>query len=171
MVTVWQVGDSRIMLSDEWPKFSSPATLGGTTTSLCIYTDNVDEHFAHAIKEGAVETKPVEDQFYGDRSGSFKDPFGHQWTLATHFEDVSPEEMNTRMAAMFGGTLLYSRDSWGCDAGGGCARAGERGPSNVPLVAAPVNVQRCVPVVRGGAVRAAPRSAVIGECCSVSEIA
>ena len=65
--------------------------------------ENVDEAFAHAITAGATEVSGVKDQFYGDRSGAFMDPFGHKWTIATHIEDVSVADMNTRMLAMYGG--------------------------------------------------------------------
>jgi PhnB protein len=95
-----QIGDSRIMLSDEFPEMGarSPETLGGTPIGLCIYVENVDALFKQAVAAGGKEERPVKDQFYGDRSGTLRDPFGHQWTVATHKEDVSPEEMARRMA-------------------------------------------------------------------------
>jgi PhnB protein len=95
-----QIGDSRIMLSDEYPEMGarSPETLGGSPVGLCIYVENVDELFKQAVAAGGKEERPVKDQFYGDRSGTLRDPFGHQWTIATHKEDVSPEEMTRRMA-------------------------------------------------------------------------
>jgi PhnB protein len=94
-----QIGDSIIMLSDEWPEGGhlSPQSLGGTTTSLHIYVDDVDSAFSKAIDAGAKEDRPVQDQFYGDRSGTFTDPFGHRWNLATHIEDVSEAELQRRM--------------------------------------------------------------------------
>lgn len=95
-----QIGDSRIMLSDEFPEMGarSPETLGGSPIGLCIYVENVDVLFKQAVAAGGKEERPVKDQFYGDRSGTLRDPFGHQWTIATHKEDVSPEEMARRMA-------------------------------------------------------------------------
>jgi PhnB protein len=95
-----KIGDSPIMLSDEHPQmgYLSPTTLGGTPVSIMIYVDDVDETFMKAISAGGEQQKPVQDQFYGDRSGSLKDPFGHVWHVATHKEDVSPEEMEKRIA-------------------------------------------------------------------------
>jgi thioredoxin-dependent peroxiredoxin len=100
-----KIGDSPIMLADEFPGmgFVSPATLGGTPVSLMIYVDDVDETFKAAIAEGGKELKPLQDQFYGDRSGTLTDPFGHIWTVATHKEDITPEEMDKRAAAARGG--------------------------------------------------------------------
>jgi len=96
-----RIGDSRVMISDEWPHMGvlGPKSRGGPTSSLLIYVEEVDSAFERAIAAGATVERPVEDQFYGDRSGTLVDPFGHRWTLATHFEDVSPEEMHRRMAA------------------------------------------------------------------------
>ena len=95
-----QIGDSRVMLSDEFPEMGarSPETLGGSPIGLCIYVEDVDALFRQAVAAGGKEERPVKDQFYGDRSGTLRDPFGHQWTIATHREDVSPEEMARRMA-------------------------------------------------------------------------
>jgi PhnB protein len=100
-----KIGDSPIMLSDEHPElgYTSPTTLGGTPVSIMIYVDDVDTVFKQAIAAGGEQQKPVKDQFYGDRSGSLKDPFGHVWHVASHKEDVSPEEMDKRMAAAHGG--------------------------------------------------------------------
>ena len=97
-----KIGNSPIMLADESPEMGSrgPATLGGTPVSLMIYLEDVDTVFKKAIASGGTELKPLQDQFYGDRSGTLKDPFGHVWTLATHVEDVSEEEMEKRMKAM-----------------------------------------------------------------------
>ena len=96
-----KIGDSPIMLADEHPGmgYVSPKTLGGTPVSLMIYVENVDKIYNQAVKSGGEEVKPLQDQFYGDRSGTLKDPFGHVWTVATHKEDVSPEEMDKRIAA------------------------------------------------------------------------
>ncbi len=99
------IGDSHIMLSDEFPDMDKlgPKARGGATSSLMIYVENADAAFDKAIAAGATAVRPVEDQFYGDRSGWVKDPFGHEWTLSTHIEDVSPDEMNKRMAEMMSG--------------------------------------------------------------------
>jgi PhnB protein len=100
-----QIGDSRLMLSDEMPEMGeattrSPRSLGGVTAALCLYVPDVDALFARALAAGAMERRPLKDQFYGDRSAVVEDPFGHLWTLATHVEDVSPDEMKRRMAAL-----------------------------------------------------------------------
>jgi PhnB protein len=94
-----KIGDSVIMLADEFPEMGhkSPQTLGGTTSSIMLYVDDVDTVFKRAISAGAKQVRPVEDQFYGDRSGFLEDPFGHQWAISTHTEDVSAEEMKQRM--------------------------------------------------------------------------
>ncbi|MEP2103492.1 MAG: VOC family protein [Parasphingorhabdus sp.] len=99
------IGDSHIMLSDEFPDMDKlgPKARGGATCSLMIYVENADAAFDKAVAAGATAVRPVEDQFYGDRSGWVKDPFGHEWTLSTHIEDVSPEELNRRMAEMMAG--------------------------------------------------------------------
>jgi PhnB protein len=95
-----QIGDSMIMLADENLQIDakSPATLGGVASSLLLYVENVDAVTQKAVTAGAKLVRPVQDQFYGDRSGTISDPFGHVWTIATHVEDVSPEEMKKRMA-------------------------------------------------------------------------
>jgi len=101
-----QFGDSIVMLSDEAPEFGnvSPKTVGGTPVSLSIYVEDVDDTFAKAIAAGATEISAPADQFYGDRTGSFEDPWGHKWHVMTHVEDVSPDEMEKRAAqAMSGG--------------------------------------------------------------------
>lgn len=91
-------GDSHIMLADEHPEMGalSPRSVGGTPVSLMLYIEDVDTVFKRAIAAGATELRPITDQFYGDRSGMISDPFGHIWTVATHVEDVPPEEMERR---------------------------------------------------------------------------
>jgi PhnB protein len=100
-----QIGDSRIMLADEMPEMPdavmmSPVSLRGTTVGLHIYVDDVDAWFKRAVEAGAIVKRPVTDQFYGDRSGTVADPFGHIWTMATHIEDVSPDELRKRVASL-----------------------------------------------------------------------
>ena len=97
-----KVGDSVIMLADEPPDMHArgPQHYGGSPVSILLYVDDVDALFKQAIAAGGTELRPLTDQFYGDRSGTLKDPFGHSWHLSTHKEDVSMEEMNRRMAAM-----------------------------------------------------------------------
>ena len=97
-----RIGDCVIMLADEMPNgpYRSPETFGGSPVSLMIYIENVDDVFNRALSLGSRQTRAVEDQFYGDRSGNLIDPFGHVWTVATHVEDVSPEEMQRRMDAL-----------------------------------------------------------------------
>jgi len=99
-----RIGDSVVMMSEEneaWGN-KSPLALGGSPIFLMLYVADVDAAFARAIAAGGAEVRPVANQFYGDRAGTLKDPFGHQWTLATHVEDVSAEEGQRRMAAEFG---------------------------------------------------------------------
>lgn len=98
-----QVGNSRVMLADENPGIDarSPKSLGGTPVSLMIYVEDVDRVFQQAMAAGARILSPLKDQFYGDRSGNLEDPFGHKWTLATHIEDVAPDEMEKRMKVAF----------------------------------------------------------------------
>jgi PhnB protein len=97
-----QIGDSHIMLADEPPNAEnrSPEALGGSPVLLHLYVPDVDAFFAQAIAAGAKVTRPVADQFYGDRSGGFDDPFGHTWYVATHVEDVSKEEIDRRVTAL-----------------------------------------------------------------------
>jgi PhnB protein len=94
-----KIGDSPVMLADEFPDmgFLGPNRRGGTSVQLMIYLADVDLAFERALRAGATELRPVQDQFFGDRSGTVVDPFGHQWTLSMHVEDVSPEEMQRRM--------------------------------------------------------------------------
>lgn len=96
-----KIGDSMIMLSDEFPKMGAlgPQSVGGTPVTLHLYVESVDAVVQKAVAAGATLDRPVKDQFYGDRSGSLTDPFGHKWHVATHVEDVAPEELATRAAA------------------------------------------------------------------------
>lgn len=97
-----EIGDSLIMLADETPGMGNPSPqgLGGTAVSLALYVEDVDSVFNQAVAAGARVRTPVENQFYGDRSGTVIDPFGHIWGLMTHVEEVSPEEMQRRMEAL-----------------------------------------------------------------------
>jgi PhnB protein len=96
-----KIGDSPIMLADEFPEmgYKSPKTLGGSPVSIMIYVADVDTVFDRAIAAGGKEQRPVKDQFYGDRMGTLEDPFGHVWHVATHKEDVPAEEMERRASA------------------------------------------------------------------------
>jgi PhnB protein len=98
------VGDSVIMLSDESPEAGvvGPKALGGTPVTISVYVDDVDATFNEAVPWGATVLRAVENQFYGDRSGQIEDPFGHRWSIATHVEDVSAEELGPRAAAAGG---------------------------------------------------------------------
>ncbi len=100
-----RLGDSVLMLSDEFPEFGgkAPPTLGGSPVCIHLYVEDVDAFFRKAMAAGAKERKPVMDQFYGDRSGQLEDPFGHLWWVATHKEDVSSDEMQRRVQALFAG--------------------------------------------------------------------
>lgn len=97
-----RIGNSHVMLADAMEEFGvkSPTTLGGTSGSLMIYVDDADTLFQQAINAGATEAKSMEDQFWGDRMGALIDPFGHQWNIATHVEDVPEDEMQRRFEAM-----------------------------------------------------------------------
>jgi PhnB protein len=97
-----KIGDSPIMLADEMPGMPhhSPLHYGGTPVSIALYVEDADAVFTRAVAAGAKVRQPMQDQFYGDRSGTIEDPYGHVWTIATHKEDVSVEEMTKRMAAM-----------------------------------------------------------------------
>ena len=95
-----QIGDSRLMLSDEFPGMASaPGPTPNTSCSIVLYTDNVDTVFERAVKAGAKVEMPLQNQFWGDRYGKLRDPFGHQWGLAQHVEDVAPAEMERRSKA------------------------------------------------------------------------
>ena len=96
-----KVGDSIVMLADENPAngVMSPQTVGGSSVGLHLYVENVDAVIAKAVENGAKALRAIKDQFYGDRAGSFLDPFGYTWHVATHVEDVSPEELRKRMSA------------------------------------------------------------------------
>ena len=100
-----EIGDSVIMLSDEWPDMGvlGPKAVGGSPVTMSVYVEDVDSVFDRAVQGGAKVIRPVENQFYGDRSGQFEDPFGHKWSVATHVEDVPPEEMGRRAAEAMGG--------------------------------------------------------------------
>ena len=99
-----KIGDSPIMLADEYPDmgYKSPQTIGGSPVSLMIYVEDVDAVFNRAIESGGTVKEAVQDKFYGDRSGTLIDPFGHVWHVATHKEDVSMEEMERRAKAAHG---------------------------------------------------------------------
>ena len=98
-----QVGDSRVMLADEYPEmgFLSPKTVGGAPVMMHLYVEDVDSTVSKATAAGARVTRPVADQFYGDRAGQIEDPFGHKWYVSTHKEDLSPDEIRKRQQAAF----------------------------------------------------------------------
>jgi PhnB protein len=100
-----KMGDAHVMLSDEWPETGAVAPKKGERppVSILLYVDDVDATFEKAVKAGAKAIRPVENQFYGDRSGQIEDPAGHVWAVATHVEDVTPEELGRRAKEMFGG--------------------------------------------------------------------
>ncbi len=98
----FDLGNSRVMIADECPEMDAlaPPAPGKSGVSFCFYVENVDEVVARAIDAGAKVQRPLQDQFYGDRSATLEDPFGHRWTVATHVENVPPEEIDRRMAEM-----------------------------------------------------------------------
>ncbi len=98
-----RIGESVVMIADEHPEmdFLGPQSRGGTTVSLLIYVDDSDEVFKEALKAGAAELRPLCDQFYGDRSGSVTDPWGHVWSIATRLEDITPEELKRRFDELY----------------------------------------------------------------------
>ena len=97
-----RIGDSVIMLADEYPEMGhrGPRSLGGSSVSILLYLEDVDTVFERALKAGGRAQRPVQNQFYGDRSGTLEDPFGHVWTIATHVEDVPEEELKRRAEAV-----------------------------------------------------------------------
>ncbi|MSR32145.1 MAG: VOC family protein [Gemmataceae bacterium] len=97
-----QIGSSKFMLADEFPEMGmlAPEPSGKTPVSFLVYVEDVDKAFAKALAEGGTLERPLANQFYGDRSGTFLDPFNHRWNLATHIEDVSPEEIDRRCQQM-----------------------------------------------------------------------
>jgi PhnB protein len=99
-----ELGGSLIMLADEYPEMGqrSPKAIGGTPVTISVYVEDVDAVFDAALGAGATELRAVENQFYGDRTGQFEDPFGHRWSVATHVEDVPPDEMEKRAAEAMG---------------------------------------------------------------------
>jgi PhnB protein len=99
-----EIGDSVVMLADENPQHGalSPSTVGGTPVSIMLYVENVDRIAEKLAQAGAKTLRPVQDMFYGDRSGGFEDPFGHRWHVSTHIEDVTPDEIERRMAKVKG---------------------------------------------------------------------
>ena len=100
-----EIGDGVVMLADTFPDMGgrSPKDIGGTPVTVMVYVEDVDDCMKRALDNGATENRKVEDQFYGDRAGQFEDPFGHVWHIATHVEDVPPDEMAKRAAAMMEG--------------------------------------------------------------------
>ena len=100
-----EIGSAVIMLSDEFPALGirAPNTIGGTPVTLTLYVTNVDDVYKRAMDAGATGVRPLQDQFYGDRTATFEDPFGHRWSIATHIEDVSAQDMAERAAAATSG--------------------------------------------------------------------
>ncbi len=98
-----QIGNSRIMIADPCDdvSFGDPKSLGGSTVGLYLYVDDVDRMYSQSLTAGANSINPVEDQFYGDRTGTIEDPYGHRWFIATHKEDLTPEELNKRAEGLF----------------------------------------------------------------------
>ena len=100
-----KIGDSIIMLADEFPSHDAfgPEHFGGSPVSIVLYVENADRLYSEALKAGGTSLRPMADQPFGDRSGTVRDPFGHRWTLTTHVEDISDEEIERRFAAIVGG--------------------------------------------------------------------
>ena len=100
-----EIGDAVVMLADEFPDMDvrGPKSIGGTPVTIHVYVDDADATFEAAMAAGARSLRPVENRFYGDRTGEFEDPFGHRWSVATHVEDVPPEEMEKRMSEAMAG--------------------------------------------------------------------
>lgn len=105
MHSEFKVGNSIIMMADECPQMDAkgPQSFGGSPVSICLYVEDVDTIFQQAMDAGATEKRAVQDQFYGDRMGTLEDPFGHTWTIGTHIEDLTPEEIDERMKTAMGG--------------------------------------------------------------------
>jgi PhnB protein len=101
----FRIGNSMFMIADEYPDmgYRGPLSYGGSAVSILLYVEDVDRWFDRAIAAGAKATRPVADQFYGDRSGTLTDPFGHVWSISTHTEDLSVEELHRRAKAKMGG--------------------------------------------------------------------
>lgn len=99
-----KIGNSPVMFADEVEEAGNqcPLTIGGSPVSMMIYCEDCDAMFAQAIAAGATEVRPIEDQFYGDRSGTLKDPYGHTWTISTHKEDLTQEQVKQRMMELYG---------------------------------------------------------------------
>jgi PhnB protein len=97
-----KIGDSPVMMADENPQMGhkNPKALGSTPVSIVLYVEDADKIFNQAVSAGAKAVRPMKDQFYGDRMGTLEDPFGHVWSIGTHVEDVSPEEMKRRMSEL-----------------------------------------------------------------------
>ena len=108
-----EIGDALLMLADEHPDINvlGPKSVGGTPVVLSLYVEDVDAVFQAALDAGATEVRPLTDQFYGDRSGQFEDPFGHRWSIATHVEDVPPDEMEKRAAEAASGEGERANDA------------------------------------------------------------
>jgi uncharacterized glyoxalase superfamily protein PhnB len=98
-----RIGPTTVMLADENPErgVPGPRSLGGTTFSIHLHVENVDAVFERAVAAGAAVVRPLQDQFYGERSGTVRDPFGHEWLIGGHLETVTPEEMQRRYTALF----------------------------------------------------------------------
>jgi uncharacterized glyoxalase superfamily protein PhnB len=98
-----KIGAATLMLSDEYPEYDirGPRSIGGTSVSIHIHVSDVDRLFEQAVAAGATVVRPLQNQFYGERSGTVRDPFGHEWLLGGHIEDVTPEEMQRRYTALF----------------------------------------------------------------------
>jgi uncharacterized glyoxalase superfamily protein PhnB len=104
-----QIGDSRLFLADEFPDYGSVGPNGSSPVSIHLYVTDADAVFDQAVAAGATVSMPLADQFWGDRYGKLIDPFGHHWSIATHLEDPTPEQMKERMAAAFGGEPCGSK--------------------------------------------------------------
>lgn len=101
-----KIGGTVLMLSEEYPEYGivGPETLGGTTFAIHLHVENADEWIARAVSTGAVVVRPASDAFYGERSGTVRDPFGHEWLLGHQIEEVTPEEMQRRYTEMMKGS-------------------------------------------------------------------